>query len=67
MQSIKFRKVLIANRGEIALRVLRSLEAFGIQSVAIYHELDKLSPIVSQADDAVEIKGCLLYTSDAAD
>lgn len=52
-----FNKVLVANRGEIALRVLRSLQSLGIASVAIYHESDRLSPVVQQADEAFEIVG----------
>jgi len=52
-----FNKVLIANRGEIALRVLRCLQQLGIPSVAIYHDSDKNSPVVRQADEAIEIFG----------
>lgn len=52
-----FKKVLIANRGEIALRVLRTLQALNIPSVAIYHHSDRHSPVVRQADEAVEIVG----------
>lgn len=52
-----FQKVLIANRGEIALRVLRALQALNIPSVAIYHHSDRHSPVVRQADEAVEIVG----------
>ncbi|WP_208022034.1 acetyl-CoA carboxylase biotin carboxylase subunit [Pseudomaricurvus hydrocarbonicus] len=51
------KKVLVANRGEIALRVLESLQRLGIASVAIYHESDRLSPVVQQADEAFEIYG----------
>ncbi len=50
-----FNKVLIANRGEIALRVLRALQVLEIPSVAIFHDSDKNSPVVRQADEAVEI------------
>ena len=52
-----FKNVLIANRGEIAMRILRALQALDIQSVAIYHDSDKHSPVVCQADEAVEITG----------
>jgi propionyl-CoA carboxylase alpha chain/3-methylcrotonyl-CoA carboxylase alpha subunit/acetyl-CoA/propionyl-CoA carboxylase biotin carboxyl carrier protein len=52
-----FDKVLIANRGEIALRVLRALKDLDIRAVAIYHDSDKHSPVVRQADEAVEIVG----------
>ena len=52
-----FKKVLIANRGEIALRVLRALQQLDIASVAIYHHSDRHSPVVQQADEAIEIVG----------
>jgi len=52
-----FRKVLIANRGEIALRVLRALRDLQVLAVAIYHHDDRHSPVVALADEAVEIVG----------
>jgi propionyl-CoA carboxylase alpha chain/3-methylcrotonyl-CoA carboxylase alpha subunit/acetyl-CoA/propionyl-CoA carboxylase biotin carboxyl carrier protein len=51
------KKVLIANRGEIAWRVLRCLQSAGIGSVAIYTSGDRNSPVVRQADEAVEVFG----------
>src|SRR5580698_7351758 len=50
-----FRKVLIANRGAIACRIIRTLKRMGIGSIAVYSEADRHSLHVQQADEAVRI------------
>jgi acetyl-CoA carboxylase, biotin carboxylase subunit len=52
-----FKRILIANRGEIALRVIRACRAMGIESVAVYSEADADSPHLAQADRTVCIGG----------
>lgn len=51
-----FKRILIANRGEIAIRIINAARELNIESVAIYHEVDKRMPYVMNADFAYELK-----------
>jgi propionyl-CoA carboxylase alpha chain len=50
-----FKKILIANRGEIACRVIKTARRMGIQTVAVYSDADARAPFVEMADEAVHI------------
>ncbi|NER31425.1 MAG: acetyl-CoA carboxylase biotin carboxylase subunit [Symploca sp. SIO1C4] len=50
---MKFSKILIANRGEIALRIIRTCEEMGIQTVAVHSTIDRQALHVQMADEAV--------------
>ncbi|AZI35634.1 putative acyl-CoA carboxylase alpha chain [Caenibius tardaugens NBRC 16725] len=52
-----FRSVLIANRGEIAARILRTVQAMGMRGIVVFHAIDRNTPAVLLADAAVEIDG----------
>jgi propionyl-CoA carboxylase alpha chain len=50
-----FKKILIANRGEIACRIIRTAKKMGIATVAVYSDADARAPFVQMADEAVHI------------
>lgn len=50
-----FKKVLVANRGEIAVRIIKACQEIGIKTVAIYSDVDKNSPHVHLADESVPL------------
>ena len=64
-----FNSILIANRGEIACRIIKTAKEMGIRSIAVYVDADKDSLFVKQADESIRLEdggyldGCLLYTS----
>ncbi|MDN6234463.1 MAG: carboxylate--amine ligase, partial [Bifidobacterium crudilactis] len=51
------KKLLIANRGEIALRVVRTAQEMGIATVAVYAEQDRNAPYAQMADEAYLLPG----------
>jgi acetyl-CoA carboxylase biotin carboxylase subunit len=52
-----FKKILIANRGEIALRIARTCREMGIKSVAVFSDIDQKAPFVYFCDEAYPLKG----------
>ena len=57
MVSQNFHSVLVANRGEIAVRIIRTVEALGLTPMIVYHAADKDTPAVRQAAITIEING----------
>ena len=53
--TLMFKKILIANRGEIACRVIRTARRMGIKTVAVYSDADARAPHVRMADEAVRL------------
>ena len=54
---MKIEKILIANRGEIALRIMRTAQRMGIKTVAVFSDADREAPHVRFADEAVHVGG----------
>ena len=52
-----FKKILIANRGEIACRIMRTAKKMGIATVAIYSDADRAAKHVQLADEAIALGG----------
>src|SRR3989449_5503164 len=57
LQAKMFKKILIANRGEIACRVIKTARRMGIKTVAVYSDADRGARHVAMADEAVHIGG----------
>ncbi len=57
MTAFPFAGVLVANRGEIAARIIRTVRCLGLRSVVVFHEIDAGTPAVALADEAVPIEG----------
>ena len=51
-----FDSLLIANRGEIACRIIKTAKEMGIRSIAIYVDADKDAPFVNQADESIRLE-----------
>ena len=57
ISSWPFAAVLVANRGEIALRILRTVRSLGLKGMVVFHAADRDSPATRAADEAIEIHG----------
>jgi len=51
-----FSTILVANRGEIAIRIIRSAQKMGIKCVAVYVDADKNAPYLAQADQSIKLE-----------
>ena len=49
------KRILIANRGEIALRIIRSAKELGLHTIAVYSDIDRESLHVKKADEAIHL------------
>jgi acetyl-CoA carboxylase biotin carboxylase subunit len=58
-----FEKVLVANRGEIACRIIRAAKSLGLKTVAVYSDADKGMPFVEEADEIWALGGALAKDS----
>ncbi len=54
---MKFKSLLVANRGEIALRIMRTARRMGLRTIAVYSDADRDAPHVRAADEAVRVGG----------
>ncbi|WP_028350641.1 acetyl-CoA carboxylase biotin carboxylase subunit [Bradyrhizobium murdochi] len=57
MRELAFQTILIANRGEIAVRIIKTLRGLGLRSAIVYHDADAGTPAVAMADTAIAISG----------
>ena len=61
---MNYHKILIANRGEIACRIIRSAHDTGLSCVAVYVEADENSPFVEMADEAIKLSDSYLNSKE---
>ena len=54
---MSFNSLLIANRGEIACRIIRSAHEMGIRCIAVYVDADMDAPFVKEADESIRLPG----------